>query len=186
MKLIGEISRLTHLSADAEIFLRSNSQQLELKKGDVLLEFGDACNYMYFIDQGFLRGYYYLDGKEITSWFSQENEFATCFYAFISRKPSVESIQALENSAITRISYNTLQSVYGQFPETERIGRILTETYYLKLEERFLNIQFKSAKERYQNLLETKPDYLQRASLGQIASYLGVSQETLSRLRASI
>jgi len=186
MKLISEISRLTQLPADAEHFLRSNSQQLELKRGDVLLEFDDICNYMYFIDQGFLRGYYYLDGKEITSWFSQENEFATCFYAFISRKPSVETIQALENSLITRISYNTLQSVYDQFPETERIGRILTEAYYLKLEERFLNIQFKSAKERYQNLLEAKPDYLQRASLGQIASYLGVSQETLSRMRASI
>jgi CRP-like cAMP-binding protein len=64
------------------------------------------------------------------------------------------------------------------------MGRIITENYYIKLEERILNLQFKTAKERYQKLALSKPQLLQRASLGQIASYLGITQETLSRIRA--
>ncbi len=76
--------------------------------------------------------------------------------------------------------------MYLDFPETERIGRIITENYYIKLEERVLNIQFKTAKERYQKLMLKKTSLLQRVSLGQIASYLGITQETLSRIRAEL
>ncbi|PBQ34780.1 cyclic nucleotide-binding protein [Sphingobacteriaceae bacterium] len=161
-------------------------QSRKIKKGEQLLDINQACNYLYFIDKGILRGHYFLETKEITNWFAQENEFATCFYSFIAKKPSVEGIQALENSEITQISYSALQTLYSTFPETERAGRIITETYYLKLEERLLSIQFKSAKERYQNLLETKPSIVKRAAMGQIATYLGISQETLSRMRADL
>jgi CRP-like cAMP-binding protein len=90
----------------------------------------------------------------------------------------------LEETDLIKIPYASLQGLYKNYPETERVGRILTENYYIKLEERLLNIHFKTAKERYQTLLEKKPSLLQRASLGQIASYLGISQETLSRIRA--
>jgi CRP-like cAMP-binding protein len=92
----------------------------------------------------------------------------------------------LEDCELIQISHYDLQNLYKKFPETERIGRIITENYYLKLEERFLNIQFRTAKERYQNLLTKNPALLQRASLGQIATYLGMSQETLSRTRAEL
>ena len=186
MRLLEEISKLTDLTVNAGLFLKANSEQLKFLKNEEVLSFNDNCNYLYFIEKGFLRGYYYLDTREVTTWFSQENEFATCFYSFISRQPSVETIQAIEDTTLIRISYDTLQQVYKMYPETERVGRILTETYYLKLEERFLSIQFKSAKERYQNLLKTKPSLLKRAALGQIASYLGISQETLSRMRADL
>lgn len=186
MGLITEIALLTNLSKGAEDFLKGNTLNRKLKKGEELLDINQSCNYLYFIDKGILRGHYFLDTKDITNWFAQENEFATCFYSFIAKKPSVEGIQALENSEITQISYTALQTLYTTFPETERVGRIITETYYLKLEERLLNIQFKSAKERYQNLLETKPSIIKRAPMGQIATYLGISQETLSRMRADI
>lgn len=186
MTLIEEISKLADLSSGAVDFLKKNVTQSEFKKNEEILGLGENCSFLNFVDKGFLRGYYYLDGKEVTTWFSQENEFATCFYSFISRKPCVEIIEALEDTTVTQISYDTLQSTFKLFPETERIGRIITENYYLKLEDRFLNIQFKSAKERYQNLLESKPALLKRAALGQIASYLGISQETLSRMRADL
>lgn len=113
-------------------------------------------------------------------------EFATCFYSFIVQKPSFEFVQALEDSDLLQMSYSALQNLYVTFPETERIGRIITENYYIKLEERILNLQFKTAKERYQKLLSSKPTLLLRAPLGQIASYLGISQETLSRIRAEM
>ena len=141
---------------------------------------------MFFIESGLVRGYYFSEEKEITNWFALEEEFATNFYAFITNKTSFENIQALEDCSLTKISYSALQNLYIKFPETERIGRIITENYYIKLEERILNIQFKTAKERYQKLAKTKPAILQRASLGQIASYLGITQETLSRIRAEV
>ncbi len=186
MGLIKEISQLTNLSKEAEAFLNATVQICSFKKGEDILNFNQACNYLYFVNKGIIRGYYYLDTKEITNWFGQENEFGTCFYSFIARKPSVETIQALEDCELVQIPYSSLQDLYKAFPETERIGRIITETYYLKLEERLLSIQFKSAKERYLNLIESKPSLIKRAALGQIASYLGISQETLSRMRAEL
>jgi CRP-like cAMP-binding protein len=184
MGLLNEISQLTHLSEEAANFLNANIQKQNFKKGEEILGFEQNCNYLYFINKGIIRGYYFLDAKEITNWFGQENEFATCFYSFISKKLSVETIQALEDCELILIPYSTLNTLYEKFPETERVGRLVIENYYLRLEERLLSIQFKSAKERYQNLMDSKPSLLKRAALGQIASYLGISQETLSRMRA--
>jgi CRP-like cAMP-binding protein len=133
-----------------------------------------------------LRGYYFVEGKEIRNWFAQETEFATCFYSFIANKPSYEIIQALEDCKLVQLKYSALQAIYAKYKETERVGRIITENYYIKLEERLLNLQFKTAKERYQKLSTTKSNLLQRVSLGQIASYLGITQETLSRIRSEI
>jgi len=186
MELIEEISGLTQLSKEAETFLVNSVQKIRFKKGDEILGIGENCNHLYFINKGIIRGYYFLETKEITNWFAQEKEFATCFYSFIAKKLSVESIGALEDCELIRIPYSALQELYARFPETERVGRIIMETYYLKLEERLLNIQFKSAKERYQNLMEFKPSIIRRAAMGQIASYLGITQETLSRIRAEI
>ena len=186
MSLLKEISQLASLSEEAFAFLNNNSEIKSYKKGEEVLSFNENCNYLYFVNRGILRGYYFIESKEITNWFSQENEFATCFYSFIARKLSVESIQTIEDTELILIPYSTLQSLYKNFPESERVGRIITENYYLRLEERLLSIQFKSAKERYLNLMEAKPSLIKRAALGQIASYLGISQETLSRMRAEL
>ena len=97
---------------------------------------------------------------------------------------SSQIIQAIEDCVLTELSFSSLQNLYKTFPETERLGRIITENYYIKLEERILSLQFKTAKERYQKLMQKKPSLIQRVSLGQIASYLGITQETLSRIRA--
>ena len=152
----------------------------------MLVREGERCKDLFFINKGLLRGFYFDEAREITSWFSEENEFATCFYSFITNEPSYEYIQSIEDVDLIRISFSDLQKLYTQFPETERIGRIITESYYIKLDERIINIQFKSAKERYHKLLSSKPNLLQRASLGQIASYLGITQETLSRIRSEV
>jgi hypothetical protein len=81
------------------------------------------------------------------------------------------------------LSYNSLQEIYSRFPEAERTGRLIIENYYIHLEERVINLQFKSAKERYERLLERYPGIILRAPMGNIASYLGITQETLSRIR---
>ncbi|KAA3437184.1 Crp/Fnr family transcriptional regulator [Rufibacter hautae] len=145
-----------------------------------------VCNNLYFLEQGCLRGYYNLDGKEITYWFGFENNFITSFYSFISRKPGVENIQMLEDSTLWGISFEALNQLFDYHSDLERLVRIINEQYYIRLEERFMGMQFKTARERYEQLLETSPHILQRISLGQIASYLGISQETLSRIRSHV
>jgi CRP-like cAMP-binding protein len=185
MSLLNHLASIIPVSEPLESKIRSLVKEIPVSKNQIIIQAGEKCNDLFFIQKGILRGYYTdEDGKEITNWFAQENDFATCFYAFVAKKPSFEMIQALENGLLISLPYTALQSLYVQFPETERIGRIITEDYYIKLEERLLNIQFKTAKERYQNLILSKPGLLKRASLGQIATYLGITQETLSRIRA--
>jgi CRP-like cAMP-binding protein len=96
----------------------------------------------------------------------------------------VENIQLLEGSILWAISKEQLKELFNQHHEIERLVRIVYEKYYLRLEERFVNAQFKTARERYENLLQQTPHILERVSLGCIASYLGISQETLSRIRS--
>jgi CRP-like cAMP-binding protein len=138
------------------------------------------------VQQGCLRGYYLLDGKEITHWFAFENDFVTSFHSFITQQPAVEDIQLLEGSVLWMISKSALDELFRQYHEVERVVRIAYEKYYIRLEERFINSHFTSAKERYENLLHESPHILERVPLGYIASYLGITQETLSRIRGKL
>ncbi len=184
--LLSYLANIIEVSTELEQKIQSISQVVSIKKGSTLLGKDERCTSLFFVTKGLVRGYYFKDGKEITNWFAQEQEFATCFYAFISQSASFEFMEAIEDTTLIKIDYADLQNLYKQFSQTERIGRIITETYYIKLEERILNLQFKTAKERYQTFVEKRPLLLQRASLGQIAAYLGITQETLSRIRTEI
>ena len=184
MSIITHLSNFITISKLLESEINAISKTHPISKGTIMINNNERCDTIFFIKSGLMRGYYLDDGKEVTNWFAKESEFATCFYAFITNKNSFEIIETLEDSELTQISSSSLQNLYTRFPETERIGRIITENYYIKLEERLLNLQFKTAKERYQSLILSKPFLLQRASLGHIASYIGITQETLSRIRA--
>lgn len=182
-KIIDTLNNFSILSKGAIGSMAEMAITKDYSKGATLLEQGKFCKQLYFLKYGFARGYYYQNGKDITTWFARENDIFTSMYAFITQKPCFESIEFLEASTIISISYENLQKLYHSFSEFNIIGRLLTEKYYVELEERSLSLQLNSAKERYAKLLETQPYILQKASLGQIASYLGMSQETLSRIR---
>lgn len=186
MQLLDYLSSIIPLSNALEAEITAIAEPVAVAKGHTLLKEGERCRHLFYIRKGLLRGYYYEDGKDTTNWFAQEGEFATCFYAFISKEPSFEIIQALEDCELVRLPYDALQSLYTAHPETERVGRIIVENYYTRLEERLLGIRLKTAKERYLHLIDTKPSLLQRASLGQVAAYLGITPETLSRIRAGM
>lgn len=172
---------------DEEIqILDSKLIPFSCRKNTLLLKQGHSCEYIYFIEKGFARGFYNKNGKEATTWFARENEVITSMYSLITKRKSNESIEVLEDASLLRISYEELQALYKAYPNLNRLGRILTEKYYVELEERTLSLQFDSALERYQQLITNQPYVLQRASLGQIASFLGMSQITLSRIRSNI
>lgn len=184
--LLTSINTYHQLSEAAENALENCFEKIMLDKNELLLREGNICRHLYFLEQGALRGFYNLDGKEITHWFGFENDFVTSFHSFITGQAAVENIQLVEECTLWRIAKNDLEGLYNDYHEIERLVRIAYEKYYIRLEERYVNAQFKSAKERYEQLLEQSPHILERVSLGSIASYLGISQETLSRIRSRI
>lgn len=159
-------------------------EQVVLPKGEFLVKEGSRCRHLYFLEQGALRGYYTLEGREITHWFAFNHDFVTSFHAFITERPAVENIQLMEGSVLWAISKESLNRLLNDYHEIERLLRIAYENYYIRLEERFVNAQFKTAAERYQDLLQQTPHIIERVPLGFIASYLGISAETLSRIRS--
>ena len=172
------------LSSELKEDLSMNVFVRKAKKKEILISEGKICDQLFFIKKGFLRGFHYQNGKEITTWFGFENDFATSSYSFVSQKVGYETVEVIEDSILYTITYENLDSIYGRHPEFNYVGRLLTEKYYIDLMERALCLQFQTAKESYEQLVATHPHILKRASLGHIASYLGISQETLSRIRA--
>jgi CRP-like cAMP-binding protein len=184
--LIHHIASYHSPSEAALDAVKDSFNETVLAKNEFLVTNGKRCWHLYFLQQGALRGYYTLEGKEITHWFAFENDFVTSFHSFITGQPAVENIQLLQGSILWSMSREKLNILLDRFPEIERLVRIIYENYYIRLEERFINSQFKSAAERYQNLLEQAPHIIERVPLGYIASYLGISQETLSRIRGRL
>lgn len=154
-------------------------------KKSLLLKAGQVAHRIYFVKKGLLRSYFHQGENQFTNWFMGENEFIISVYSFFSRKPSFESIEVLDDCVVQSINWDQLQSIYHQFPEFNRTGRLITEHYYIRSEEKTIQLQTLSATQRYHNLLANYPDILQKASLGQIASFLNIKQETLSRIRAA-
>jgi len=181
--IIDRLNAYVKISDPAKELLVEILIQITPKRGTQLLKEGELCKYMYFVTKGLARGYFHQNGKDITSWFAMENDIATPFYSFVSQKPSYESVEIMEDSELYAVSYENLQNLYRQFPEFNKLGRILTEKYYVELMARTMSFQFQTAAERYHELFSQQPKLFQRAPLGFIASYLGISQETLSRIR---
>jgi CRP-like cAMP-binding protein len=154
------------------------------QKRSLLLKQGQVSHRIYFIKHGFVRAYYDKGQDTFTNWFMGTGDIVISVYSFFSRKPSFENIEVLEGCVLQSITWDQLQYLYKTFPEFNTIGRIITEQYYIRSEERTIDLQTLSAKQRYEKLLVEYPGILQKATLGQIATYLSVKQETLSRIRA--
>lgn len=161
-------------------------QKKALQKGDFLIREGEICQHITYIQSGIVRSSYLRDNKDITISFSVAGEFITAMSSFISQKPSYENIEALSETQVLQIRYHDLIELMKQDKNLEHLYRLILEQYYVALEELFIFSKFKTAKERYLDLLENRPLIIQYAAVGHIASYLDMSIETLSRIRASI
>lgn len=156
------------------------------ERGELLQKEGEICDFLFFVLEGSLRSFHLRDNRDITISFALEQEIATSMHSFITRKNSHELIEPMEKSRIGKISYPDLMGLFDEFPMIERVYRKILEQYYIQLEEQILSVKFKSARDRYLELLETRPKIIQKAAVGQIASYLDMSIETLSRIRGKI
>jgi len=147
---------------------------------------GDVCKEFHFIEKGLARVFYHKDGKEVTAWFASEGQIVSAIDSLFTGQPSFYNIQLTEDAVLWSLQFNKIEPVFEKYPVVERLGRLLITQNYLLLDERMKLFAFCSAEERYEKLLIQIPDITQRVKLGYIASYLGISQEHLSRIRAGL
>ena len=177
LKQFGELPDVVVEAIDTKV------QRMELPKKHILLKKGKVCNFLYFIEKGLARNFFEEDNKELTNDIILEGEILVSFSSFISRKPSLETIELLEDGVLCAIHYDNLQNLYQQFPIMERTGRMIAEHHYNSLAMKSYRLKFSNSSERYQYLFDNKIEIVKRVPIGIIASYLGMSIETLSRIR---
>ena len=153
-------------------------------KHTILHEYDKICNEMYIIQKGITRVFYHNEDKDITCYFAAEQETVTAIDSFIQRKKSKYYIEALEDLEVFKISHSDLENLFTSNPKYERFGRLFLQQLYIDLVERIDNLVLKTTKEHYEMLLEKKPELFQRVASKHIATYLGMTAETFSRIRA--
>lgn len=166
--------------ADLQLIMKHDSYS----KNHLLHVEGTICNHVFFIQKGLARAFYHKDGQEITAHFAVENGFITAIDSFIQRKKSRYNIELLEDSIVISISHQDLYQLLEKSSKYEKFVRMYLEQIYIDLAERLEDLLFHTAKERYNKLIQKMPNLLLRVNLKHIASYLGITQETLSRIRA--
>jgi len=157
--------------------------RVELPRKTLLLKAGKVCDHLYFMEKGLARNFCKEGDKDITNDIYIDSDLLTSLSSFISRKPSWDNIELLEDSLLYSIHYDDLQLMYRKHPVLERIGRMITESYYISLSAQTYRLKFSSSSERYEALYNRKTEIIRRAPIGMIASYLGMTIETLSRIR---
>jgi len=160
-------------------------QREELPKGHLLYKKGEVCRRIYFIQKGIARVYYTSrKGKDITAWFSAENTFITALDSFAGNVPTNDYCELLEPSVVYWIDYPQLEIMLMGNSDNARLAFHVVIEILKKLTEFITSIKFQSAKDRFDSLINDYPAIFLRVPLGHIASYLGITQETLSRMRA--
>lgn len=155
-----------------------------LPKGHLLFKADKIATDIYFIKKGIARAFCHEVDNEVTFWFGMEGDIVLSYNSYISLKPGYENIELLENSELFVLKSATLQALYNEDIHIANWGRKFAEQELIKTEDRFISSQSKNATTRYTELINTTPDILKRVQLGYIASYLGITQVSLSRIRA--
>jgi CRP-like cAMP-binding protein len=183
-KLLLYLNTIHPLSSGLIEHLQSILKIKELPKKAYLLRQGSICANISFIEKGLLRCFYVKEDREVCSWFMKEGDVIISVESFFKQKVSFENIQALEECVLYYINYNELQYIYRNFSEFNFIARVLTEQYYTLSEQRLYSIRMQRGYERYQYLRIHFPELIKRVPSKYIASYLSITEETLSRVRS--
>ena len=154
------------------------------QKHDIIHKAGTVCSHFHIVISGISRVFYYKEDKDITVHFASEKESITAIDSLIQRTRSKYSIEALEDLEVFSISINDLESLFEKEPKYERFGRLFLQQIYIELVARIDDLQLHSTKERYDILLIKKPHLFKRVASKHIASFLGMTAETFSRIRA--
>jgi CRP-like cAMP-binding protein len=181
--LAQHIQHIFPLSPSAEALLLEHAQLLTLKRRAFFLQEGKICRHISFVETGSLRAYYVTNDKEINTGFYLENCFTTSLKSLRNGTPAEQYIQAMETSRLWLFAKEDLLQLYKQCAELESFGRNLLEALVIEQEEQAQLFRLYTPEERYLYMEKHHPALLQRISQSQLASYLGIARETISRIR---
>ena len=178
------VNRLSPLTTAATDDLLNRLTTKTFSKGDYLLENGRVCKHVYFIDKGLTKTFFYNDGKEFIMRFFPENMMFTVLDSYVTQTPSNFMIMALEPTTVTYILHNHLEELCAKHHCMETFFRKLVSFASLNMMKRISEMLEENATERYTHFIKENSPLLQRISLGDLACYLGITQVSLSRIRA--
>ncbi|NQX38323.1 cAMP-binding domain of CRP or a regulatory subunit of cAMP-dependent protein kinases [Pedobacter steynii] len=184
--LIKKIKSYVQLSSNDEIIIRTLFHKKELKKGEYLLEEGNICRHVIFIETGLVRYYINQDGEEKTTYFNKENEFVCDNMSFLTQTPSNLNIRAIEDSTIWMISHTDIQQFYKEVTTGERFGRLAIEQVFVSAANQIISLYTDLPEVRYNKFVSNYSDVAQRIPQYYIASYVGIKPQSLSRIRKRI
>lgn len=165
----------------AAILVRS-----ELRKGTRFLDEGQVCDQICYVHKGMVRQFYFKSKKDLTEHFCYEDDVFICIESFLRQRPSHLVVEALENTVLYGIPYGAVSTLIAECYEVEVVYRRLLENSLILSQRKADSLRFENANERYARLLKEHPQIVQRAPLSHIASFLQMTPETLSRVRASL
>jgi CRP-like cAMP-binding protein len=183
---VSVINKIYPVSPGAIDYVKQKAGIVQIGKGSLLVNSGDHCDHLFFVCRGVLRGYVKQNNKDITTWITPELEMVTSISSFFKQVPSIENIEALEDCVLVAIHRNDMHHLYEKYPEVNILVRIILERYYQDAEERAYISRLTDATAKYNRFISTQSMLLNRIPLKYIASYLGMTLETLSRIRSRL
>lgn len=186
LELLNYINKFQKLDNETAHVLQNFFVQETYKKDELLVEAGKICTKVFFIKSGFVRRFFIKNEEEVTIWFYDSNQMTTSMPSFFEQKLAYEYLQACEDTVVYSISFKNEQKLLDEYPLFTKFHIKQLRFFLAGIDE--VNYRFKlmTAKEKYYAMLTFAPEIMQKAKLKHVASFLDITQETLSRIRASI
>ncbi len=163
----------------------TKSKIVEYKKGEQIVKEGQQRHKLFYLIKGSVKAYYFNNDKKIIDWFAFENEFITSSTSYLTDEPSLHFIETMENCIILETEKNNVELLCKNYHDFEHLFRVILSKIIVQFRHRIVSLQFKTVKQRYKSLVKQYPQIELTVPLGDISSFLGITQETLSRIRAS-
>jgi CRP-like cAMP-binding protein len=184
--LYSSLSFFHPLSPEIKEYIGRHSVSRSVSKRELLLKEGETCHHIYFIRKGIVRGFLREGSKDITTWITAENELVSSISTWDIPRPVTENIQVLEDADLYVMPLEALRNLFIRYPEFNIVVRKLLQRYYADAENRAFIARLTKAENKYRYFLKAHPALVNRVPLKYIASYLGMTLETLSRIRKKI
>lgn len=175
-----------HFSDESAVRFNAIVERKEYRKEDIVLHLGETCRDVYIIAQGMVRQFYYKEGRDITEHFSCETDVVFTIESLFLKKPTSLPMEAIEPAVIYHLNYERFQNLCDTYKDINRLYRRMVESDLVESQRKADSWRFKSARERYERFCKEYPEASKRAPIAHIATYLLMTPETLSRVRAGV